>query len=352
MNKMIPKWYSFFKPKPIVLHNKYERWQRIARAQKVSREALKRLEQIIYYETTGNYNAAFTARHFGITRKTLYKYLDRFDDSNFHTIEDQSRAPRHVRQPEITLTQEDRVKALRQEQMFSGKLKLRAEYQDRYNEDISDWKIGYTIRKHHLFPDPKNNQRIQKIRHRSHGRKKIADLKRRNEQTLGWLIQIDTIVLHLNGLKRYILTAIDRYGKIAFAHCYKNQSSYSASDFLKRLNYLLDGQITNAQTDNGSEFAKLFEAACSEFKITHYFSRPRTPKDNAVIERFNRTLQEEWLSTGQFSSDLDIFNRRLTDWLVYYNYKRRHASLGNISPMDFCVETGRVLPMYSTRTYG
>lgn len=348
--KPIPEWYSFFKPKDIKLKNRHQRWRSVARAQRVSREALKRLEWIIYYETISNYNASLTARHFGIARKTLYKFLDRFDDSNFRSLEDESRAPHHVRQKEITLAQEDRVKSLRLELMFFGKDKLRSEYHARYGEDISSHKIGYTISKHNLFPDPKNKERIQKIRKRSESRRKIVELKKKNSQALGWLIQLDTIVLHLGGFKRYILTAIDKYGKLAFAHTYKNQSSYSAADFLKRLNYLLDGQITNIQTDNGSEFLKYFEKAAKELEIDHFFSRPRTPKDNAIIERFNRTLQEEWLSTGQFTADIDTFNRRLTDWLIFYNYKRRHTSLGNISPMDFCVQTGRVLPMSSTRT--
>lgn len=341
---------SKFRFRPIVLMDRYERWRKVARMQKVSREALRRLEWIIYYETKGEFNASHTSRYFGIARKTLYKFLDRFDSSDFHCLEDRSCAPHHVRHKEITLEEEGRVKALRKELIFSGKLKLRAEYQARFNQDISDWKIGYTIKKHQLFPNPSNKERVDKIRMRSRSRKKITDLTHRNKQTLGWLIQIDTIVLHLGGVKRYILTAIDRYGKLAFAHCYKNQSSYSAQDFLQRLNFLLDDQITNLQTDNGSEFLKYFESACQDLNITHFFSRPRTPKDNAVVERFNRTLQEEWLATGQFNPNIDIFNQRLTNWLIFYNFKRRHASLGNISPMDFCVQTGRVLPMSPTRT--
>lgn len=351
MNRKVPFYLcNPFRTKPIVLNSRFVRWRNVARIQKVSKEALKRLEWIIYYETTANYNASFTARHFGIARKTLYKFLDRFDDTNFHSLEDESRAPHHVRQREITVLQEARVKYLRSEHMFAGKEKLRAEYKQRYGEDISAHKIGYTIRKHQLFPDPKNKERILRVRAKSKRRRKISELKKRNKNTLGWLIQVDTVVLHLEGVKRYVLTAIDRYGKLAFARCYKNQSSYCAKDFLVRLNYLLDNQITNIQTDNGSEFLKHFESACSDLGISHYFSRPRTPKDNAVVERFNRTLQEEWLSTGQFTTDIDIFNQRLTDWLIFYNFKRRHASLGNICPMEFCVQTGRVLPMYSTRT--
>jgi len=339
-----------FKSKPIILMNKFDRWRRVARVQKVSSDALKRLEWIIYYETKAGLNATKTARYFGIATKTLYKFLNRFDDANFRTLEDQSKAPINTRRKEITLEEETRIVTLRKELMFFGKLKLREEYRARYHMDISDWKIGYTIKKHNLFPNRRNKDRIQKIRLRSKNRKKITNLKKMNENILGFLFQIDTIVLHLEGVKRYIITAIDKFGKLAFAKCYKNASSYSAADFLRRLNYLLDNQIVNIQTDNGSEFLKCFQVACDKLNINHYFSRTRTPKDNAVIERFNRTLQEEWLNTGQFTTDIDIFNRRLTNWLIFYNFKRRHATCGNISPIDYCIKTGRVLPMSSTRT--
>ena len=72
MNKKIPFYLcNPFRTKPIILKPKFVRWRNVARIQKVSKEALKRLEWIIFYETIANYNALFTARHFGIARKTL-----------------------------------------------------------------------------------------------------------------------------------------------------------------------------------------------------------------------------------------------------------------------------------------
>jgi len=64
----------------------------------------------------------------------------------------------------------------------------------------------------------------------------------------------------------------------------------------------------------------------------------RTPKDNAVIEKFNRALQEEWLDNGNFTEDIDEINRRLTVWLEFYNFKRRHFSLDNISPINYLIK--------------
>lgn len=346
-------WFSpYFPIKPIVLMSRYDRWRHVARHQRVSKEALSRLEWIIYYETKGGFNASLTCRHFDLVPKTFYKFLNRFDSADMATLENRSRTPHNTRQKEITLIEEQRVVLLRREMIHAGKEKIRLEYNERYSEDISGHKILYTIQKHNLYPSPARAAYDRQMRQRLRRKHRIGELKKRNKQTLGFLVQLDTIVLHLFGLKRYIITAIDKYGKLAYARAYKNPSSYCAADFLRRLHYLLDKQIVNIQTDNGSEFAKYFERACGQLSIAHYFSRARTPKDNAVIERFNRTLQEEWLNDGNFYGDIDIFNQKLTEWLVYYNFKRRHRSLDNLSPIDYCVKTGRVLPMYSTHTLG
>lgn len=346
-------WYAFFPRKPLKKISRFDVWKNTAKRQRVSKQAMIHLNWIIYYETKANYNASLTCRYFGIAPKTFYKYLNRFDSADIRSLEPRSRAPQRVRQRQITLEQEQRVIKLRQKYMHYGKEKLRQEYLELYGEDISCHKIYYTIRKHNMYRD---KTKIQENRRRSSSRankQRISSLKRRNKQALGHLIQVDTIVLHLFGVKRYILTGIDKYGKLAYGRCYKSQSSYSARDFLIRLNYLFDDNIVNIQTDNGSEFSKYFERACSKLDISHYYSRVKTPKDNAVIERFNRTLQEEWLSDGNFTDNIDEMNRRLTVWLEFYNFKRRHWSLDNMSPMDYLIKYRKVLPMYPTSTiYG
>jgi transposase-like protein len=138
--------------------------------------------------------------------------------------------------------------------MHWGQDMLRSEYNSIYGCYISDWKIFLTIQKHNLYPDVKKITNQRNKSKSSVKKKKITDLKTKNQNILGHLLQIDTIVLHLFGFKRYILTAIDKFGKIAFARIYRNHSTQSAADFLQRLNYLLNNEIINIQTDNESEF--------------------------------------------------------------------------------------------------
>ena len=115
---------------------------------------------------------------------------------------------------------------------------------------------------------------------------------------------------------------------------YKNCSSYSSRDFLLRLYYLVNKEDFLIQTDNGSEFSKYFQKACEELNITHYYSRVNTPKDNAQIERFNRT-REEFLQLGNYIDDVKSFNNLLGEWLIEYNFNRPHQSVGYLTPIEF-----------------
>lgn len=143
-----------------------------------------------------------------------------------------------------------------------------------------------------------------------------------------------------------IFTAIDHYSKVAFARMYKNANSYNAADFLNRLLYLIDGRIENIQTDNGSEFEKCFNQGCRKLNLQRYYNRPRTPKDNPASERFNKTLQDEFIDLGNFNPDAAVFNGNLTEWLIEYNFQRPHETLNYETPINF----NRVSPMYPSST--
>jgi hypothetical protein len=81
---------------------------------------------------------------------------------------------------------------------------------------------------------------------------------------------LDAIVLYLPwGMKRYILTAVDYFHKLAYSRVYQTKASSNAFDFLLRLNLLTEGKIAAILSDNGGEWEKYFEAACQKLKITH-----------------------------------------------------------------------------------
>ena len=309
----------------------------------LSKNAKLRVKWMDYYLKCKN--VSLTCRYFGISRKTFYKWHNRYDPSNLYTLEDKSKAPINKRQKEITPIEEMRVVQLRKQYIKYSKIKLSKIYLKKYEKPISSWKIQYTIEKYKLYPNPKKIARITHKRLNAIKRKRIAQLKKKPKN--GFLICLDAVELRFNGIKRYIFTGIDNYSKVAFARMYKHSNSYNASDFLNRLLYLTNGNIENIQTDNGSEFEKYFNQACKKYQLTRYYSRPRTPKDNSVNERFNRTLQDEFIDLGNFNPDIQIFNKKLTNWLIEYNFKRPHQTLNYEVP----IKMSEVLPMCSSSTY-
>ena len=172
-----------------------------------------------------------------------------------------------------------------------------------------------------------------------HERKQVRHKKLRRQHKRG--MELDTIVRFIDGVKRYILTAIDVERKFAFAGAYKNHSSASAADFLTKLIEVCPFLIEELQTDNGSEFAKNFEMACRALGLTHFNTYPRSPKMNAFIERFNRTISEDFIMCNRplLRDNIDAFNEKLVDWLIWYNTKRPHESLGMVSPLQYIVSS-------------
>ncbi len=311
----------------------------------LSKSAKQRLKWMDHYFKCEN--DSLTCRHFDISRKTFYKWLKKYDPSNLFTLEDQSRAPINRRRPEITPEQKLRVIQLRKKHIRYSKIKLAKIYLREYGEAISSWKIQRVIQQYNLYHNPSKTDRITHKRLTAVKRKRITELKKKPRN--GFLMCLDAIELRCNNLKRYIFTGIDSYSKVAFVRMYRHSNSYNASDFLNRLMYLTNGQIENIQTDNGSEFEKHFRHSCKKLNLNRYHSRPRTPKDNPVNERFNRTLQEEFVNLGNFNPDVVQFNRNMTEWLIEYNFYRPHDSLNNETPININ-NSIKVLPMYPSGT--
>ena len=74
-------------------------------------------------------------------------------------------------------------------------------------------------------------------------------------------------------------------------------------------------------SDNGSEFLGHFQHRLEERGITHWWTYPCSPKMNAHVERFIRTIQKPFVDDHEdlLFDDLAAFNRKLADWLLSDN---------------------------------
>ena len=155
----------------------------------------------------------------------------------------------------------------------------------------------------------------------------------------GELVEIDTIDIFVDGLKRYLITAVDLPTRFAFAYIYKTGSSASARDFLRKLNWVTPFKITRLQTDNGSEFLKHFAREVESQGLIHYFNYPRRPQSNGHLERFNRTIQEQFAYYhANCIDEPDDFNRPLMEYLIWYNTERVHRGIGKIPPLRYYLD--------------
>ena len=336
---------------------------RYSRQMELSDKAKRRLTMLECHQTLQDISA--TCRIFGISRKNFYKWKHRYEESGNdpNSLEDQSKAPHTTRTVEMTRKQEERVIRIRKKHIRLGKKKLQILYRKYYDEYISCNHIQHVIQKHHLYYDPVTARRIRTKKMKGRGQKKVRiheiNIKEyMNKQEKPFFFCTDTIVLYLPyGVKRYIITAIEHEKKLAYARVYKSKSSTSTFDFILRLHMLVDSQIAGILSDNGSEFASLFDKACQKMGIQHIYTRLRTPKDNAVDERFNRTIQEEFMATDLYfepalaDDDLTKANQYLTSWLLFYNFDRPHITLNYLSPVEYYDYTFKSLsPMYPSLT--
>ena len=179
-------------------------------------------------------------------------------------------------------------------------------------------------------------------------RKKKTRRKGFLPQKPGDLIQMDTISIFTDGLKRYIFTALDVSTRFAFASVYKTNSSANGSDFLDKFLKVAPFITRRVQTDNGSEFVKHFERCCQHNGLVHFFNYPKHPQANGYLERFNRTIQEQFVNWHTDELDEpELFNEKLIGYLIWYNVEKPHRGIGNLPPLRYYLDNFITTPKKS-----
>lgn len=144
----------------------------------------------------------------------------------------------------------------------------------------------------------------------------------------GDLVQTDTVHLTSTFHKQrrvYLYTVVDVYSRWAYAEYHTRIGQALSIQFLRRAEAYAGFHFATVQADNGAEFGQDFEAGMQARGTAVRHSRVRRPNDNAHIERFNRTIQEECVgSANPFSEEL--YGKVLT-YLAYYNEERLHLGL-------------------------
>jgi len=308
----------------------------------IKQEAQRRARILTFWQ---NYGLEATMEAFNIKERTLYywKASLKAGKGKLESLNPKSKSPINKRKRIIPETIKEYIINQRNEHYRLGKEKLATLLEEDKQVYYSFSKVGRILndlKKEGLLRKPTKLSFYGKtgrlIKRNIKKRKKLR-IKDYKPQRQGDLLQLDTVVYFLNGIRRYIVTAIDLKSDFSFAFGYNTPSSLNTKDFFQKLQSVCPFKIRRIQTDNGSEFEKYFREYITNQNIVHFHNYPKCPKMNAYIERFNRTIQEEFANwqTHLLLEDLNQFNRKLMDYLIWYNTKRPHHSLGLISPMKY-----------------
>jgi transposase InsO family protein len=135
----------------------------------------------------------------------------------------------------------------------------------------------------------------------------------------------------------YIHSAVDDHSRLAYSEVLADEHTLTCTGFLRRAQefYAAHGiQLERVLTDNAGGYTSgLFAAVLAASGATHQRTRPYRPQTNGKVERFNRTLLNEWAYVQLYTSNQQR-TAALEDWLHLYNHHRAHTALGGRPPIS------------------
>jgi transposase InsO family protein len=276
-----------------------------------------------------------TVEAFKVGKSTLYDWKREYErsDKKILSLVPKKTRPKRVRQMTTDWRLVQFIREFREQHGNIGREKIKIfldEYAQELNvETISHRTITKIIKRKNLFFDlVRKSKRKTKF---SQGRSKKSPKVIRP----GY-VEIDSVIVYIDTIRYNFMCCIDIHTKFAHVRKVKTLSSLQAKITFQEFEQLSPHKVHTVQTDNGSEFFKTFHTHLENNGIKHQFIYPKSPKINGVVERFNRTIQEEFINRNdEIYFDLDQFQVKLTGYLQWYNHKRPHASLGYLSPMQF-----------------
>lgn len=181
---------------------------------------------------------------------------------------------------------------------------------------------------------------VKRTLDRCHLRKTRSPWKRPHDYTprpevasVGALVELDTIhIIAPDGSRIYVYTLIDLFSRWAYAEVVEKIGAEASLGFVRRAMVDAPFKFELIQTDHGSEFTTWFTHGLATLSIKHRHSRVRQKDDQAHIERFNRTIQEECLDRIEHS--LPSFQTAIPTYLLWYNTERSHMGINYQTPLN------------------
>lgn len=322
-----------------------------------SEVAQQKMKIIEFYRC---YGEKATIEAFGADRRVVNRWVKCLDNSGgqLSSLVPLTTKPHTTRTPVTDYRIIDFIAGEREAHPGVGKEKLKPDL-DEYCTGlgipgVSASTIGNIIKRHHFFFQKQgkcyHNPNSKWAQKKTEKKKRLRIKHSPHPEDYGHILS-DTVERITDGVKDYFMSAIDAKMKFALTLNYKNITSVNMLDFYHRFKSVYPGVIRVWQSDNGSENLGVFDLQLEKDGIPHLFIYPRCPQIDTFIERYNRTVQEEFIDYNLDTiHDKVIFNQKLSQWNIYYNTKRRHHSLELQSPLGYFVAKGGMSQMSLTYT--
>ena len=295
----------------------------------ITDKAKQRLRVIDWLRSHGG-DISLTGRHFGLDRKTVRSWRDKFNRVGMLALNDKSHKPKNVRQQTTDWRIVDEIVKTRKEYPAWSKWKIQSILR-RKNMDISASTVGRILKRKCLI-----DKKVSRKRSKAAKNPKQRYPKGFRITCAGDMVQIDTkFVTLLGGRMIYQFTAIDVLTKRRVLRFYSSLLSKNGADFLKICLKEFPFKIKSIQTDNGKEFLKYFDKLCKELKLPHYYIQARHPKQNTYVENSHGSDEREFYQQGNIQCDIETMHEVLKKWEHDWNYIRPHEALNYLTPDEY-----------------
>ncbi len=255
------------------------------------------------------------ARHFGFTQSAVVKWCKKDPTGGWRKIPTESSKPHH-HPKQLAEDIAKRIIAIREKHGRTSEV---------VHEELLAQGVKVSINSVRRTID-----RAGLMKKRSRFKRYHPHVERPKPEKPGDLVQIDTIHRMIDEKKRlYIFVLIDVFSRWVYAKAYAKMNAATTIAFVAEAQKKASFRFDMLQSDHGPEFGAWF---VEQAKKKHRYTRIGKPNDNAHIERFNRTLQEECLD--HLPDDVAVINGALRKYLRYYNHERLHMGIDLKTPLQ------------------
>jgi len=298
-------------------------------------------------------NVSQACRHHGVSRSQFYEYKRAFQERGFEGLMDQPPIPKsfpHETPPEL----KEKVISLSLEHPAWGPVHL-SDHLRLEGVSVSP----STVRNIWVKEDMETRyKRLLRLEEEKSGQdldlseEQIKLLEKANpcfrERNVespypGYLLSQDTFLVGtLKGIGRiYLQAVVDTFGSFAFGKLYTSKLPETAVDILYDRVLPFYGEqgleVEHILTDNGREYCGRpmihpYQIFIEFNDITHRKTKVATPRTNGFVERFNRTVLDEFFREtfrSKFYGSVEELQQDLDQWVHYYNYERPHRGYRN-----------------------